>query len=118
MLFSKLIFASFLMFSGFAFSSHTRGLDPAEKSILNYALDCPTEIKEILNAGGQWVGDGVYRSDRHGSGYILNFYKQVGFTMTEYVGTVYARRKLRLPPLPADAPSYTIECRLSYEGEE
>lgn len=95
-------------------ASAFRKLTHQEITSVNWILQCPTELADITR-DGKWVGDGTFSSGRKmGTQMSYRFFRQVGFTRSEYVGTLNVRRvPLRVPRM--DAPNYRVECSITVD---
>lgn len=108
----KTILALGLLIATSASASMISKLDETELHNLNWLIECPVELNEILTKdGGQWIGSGNFASDRPGSQKAYAFFKQTGFTSSEKVATLIVRRmNIRNPP--ADGKSFRVECEI------
>lgn len=108
----SLVLAS-LILSSVSYSSTMRNLTNDEVNTLNWILQCPNEIAKVTQHG-EWIGSGTFFSDRAGTGVSYRFFRQTGFTTSEYVTTLHVSRILIQNP-PADARGFRVECEIKKE---
>lgn len=108
----SLILAS-LVLSSVSYASSMRDLTNDEVTTLNWLLQCPKEIAEVTQQG-EWIGSGKFFSDRAGSRFSYRFFRQNGFTTSEYVTTLHVSR-IRIQNPPVDAPGFRVECEIQKE---